>query len=82
MRYLDSIFVNEETDERIRERCGAINRAPNTQASTFDAAMNVVITAGLDALDAAEAQAGEQQAGQVDRDPLSAMTGVWSGGNR
>lgn len=81
MRYLDSIFVDDETDARIRARCGAINRAPNTRASTFDAAMNVVISAGLDALDAAEAQASAQQpeqqpVQQAAGDPLSPMTGM------
>lgn len=76
MRYLDSIFVNEEADARIRARCEAINRSPTLQAPTFDAAMSIVIRAGLDALDAADVAAAQPEQGvQVRGNPLAGMQG-------
>lgn len=86
MRYLDSIFVDESVDERIKARAKVLHTRGRV---TFADAMVAIITAGLDALDAEPEPAPQQapvESAPVDQpglsevltsapDPLAAMTG-------
>lgn len=57
MPYLDSVFVTDEQHERIARRCEKINKDKDMEAPTFSEALVMVISDGLDVMDAVERNA-------------------------
>lgn len=57
MPYLDSVFVTDEQHQRIARRCEKINGNKDMKAPTFSEALAMVISDGLDVMDAVERNA-------------------------
>lgn len=74
MPYMDSVWLTEEQEQAIKARAKKMNAGG---VRTFADAAAAILMRGVEAMDADDAQAAQQDAGQVQPagDPPAAMTG-------